>query len=94
VLETPREEEFAPVKNATGEDSPATARRALVNLYGRWLREAGVEVPLDADGNVAGLIEISPLFALDAQELAARIDRALKFDGKLLLEPQQLPKTE
>jgi len=94
VLETPREEEFAPVKNATGEDSPATARRALVNLYGRWLHEAGVEVPLDADGNVAGLIEISPLFALDAQELAAKIDRALKFDGKLLLEPPQLPKTE
>ncbi len=35
VLEVDRAEEFAPVKNATGADSPATAR-ALLRAAGRW----------------------------------------------------------
>lgn len=86
TLETEREEEFAPVKNVKGIDSPATAMRALVNRNGRWLREAGVEVALQADGNVEAKIEISPLFALDAVELASKIDPDLKIDGELLLE--------
>ena len=86
TLETDREEEFAPLKNATGEDSPVTARRALVNAYGRWLKQAGVQVPTDGAGNVAGLIEISPLFALDPEELAAKVNRNLTFSGELLLQ--------
>jgi len=33
VLETDRVEEFAPIKNATGSDSPETARRDLMAVY-------------------------------------------------------------
>jgi len=67
VFESRREEEFAPVKNSDGEDSPATARQALANLFGAWLEDAGVKVNRDTEGNVTAMIEISPLFALDAE---------------------------
>ena len=66
-VEVTREEEFAPVKNQTGIDSPETARRAMNQLYRSWLQEAGVEVHPEAQ------VEISPLFALDKEELLAKL---------------------
>lgn len=84
-LEVNRKEEFSPVKNADGSDSPETARRDQVNLFGSWLEEAGVKIPRDANNNVKGKIEISPLFALDAGEVRNKVDPELKFDGELYL---------
>jgi UDP-N-acetylglucosamine/UDP-N-acetylgalactosamine diphosphorylase len=46
VVETSREREYAPVKNADGPDSPATARQALMARYRHWLAAAGIEPPL------------------------------------------------
>jgi UDP-N-acetylglucosamine/UDP-N-acetylgalactosamine diphosphorylase len=43
VLETRRAEEYSPIKNASGADSPQSARRDLVAVYRRWLKDAGVE---------------------------------------------------
>lgn len=48
LLEIEREDEYAPVKNAEGSDSPETSRRALDALARRWLAGAGVEAPRDA----------------------------------------------
>jgi UDP-N-acetylglucosamine/UDP-N-acetylgalactosamine diphosphorylase len=45
VVETSREREYAPLKNAEGSDSPATTRRALGARYRSWLAAAGVELP-------------------------------------------------
>ncbi len=67
--EVRREDEFAPVKNAEGADSPATARAALVAQGKRWLAAAGCPVP-------AGPVEVGPLFALDPGEFAANLSRA------------------
>ncbi len=66
LVETTRAEEFAPLKNATGDDSPATVEQALVALAGDWVKKAGGTV---APGSK---VEISPLFALDAAEFAEK----------------------
>ena len=73
VLHTPREEEFSPVKNADGSDSPETARRELLLRAARWLEACGCHVPRDGDGEPDQLLEISPAFALDQEDLARRL---------------------
>ena len=87
VLEVRREEEFSPLKNATGKDSPETCRRDLSALYASWLEQAGVRVPRDERGAPKHPIEISPLFALDAAELAGKVPRDLRIAGPVLLGP-------
>lgn len=72
VVETTRPEEFVPLKNATGPDSPETVQQALSDLAGAWLEKAGVRVPRRGDGGVAVPLEVSPLYALDEEELAAK----------------------
>jgi UDP-N-acetylglucosamine/UDP-N-acetylgalactosamine diphosphorylase len=81
IVETSRREEFMPLKNASGPDSPETVRQAQSDLFADWLGRAGVTVPRRADGAAAVALEVSPLFALDAEELAAKVDRSLKIDG-------------
>ncbi len=71
VYETDRAEEFSPVKNAQGPDSPASSRRDQIRRAARWLGDAGVEVAT-ADGEPDAVIEISPLFGTSAKQLAAR----------------------
>lgn len=38
LFETIRDEEFAPLKNATGEDSPDSARQYLKKLHRKWVQ--------------------------------------------------------
>lgn len=71
VIETEREEDFSPVKNAEGRDSPATCRRDLLRQYARWLRGAGTDVPVSADGDPDRTFEISPLRGFDRESFAA-----------------------
>jgi UDP-N-acetylglucosamine/UDP-N-acetylgalactosamine diphosphorylase len=85
IMEALREDEFSPIKNMEGENSPATARQDMINLFGRWLRNAGISVPTDSQGNVIGLIEINPCFALDEVEFRNKIDKRLQFHGNLIL---------
>ena len=65
VVETRREDEFAPLKNAQGHDSPDTVRAALLAQATRWLEQAGAKAQ--------GAVELSPLFALDADDLRRKV---------------------
>jgi UDP-N-acetylglucosamine/UDP-N-acetylgalactosamine diphosphorylase len=73
---------FAPLKNASGakDDTPETVRSQLMALYRGWLRQAGATVADDTP------VEISPLFALDAEELAGKLPAGLATDAPVYLD--------
>ncbi len=71
VYTTDRAEEFSPVKNAEGSDSPETCRRDQIRRAARWLREAGVEIPYRGPEPDA-TIEISPLKACSPEDLKGK----------------------
>jgi UDP-N-acetylglucosamine/UDP-N-acetylgalactosamine diphosphorylase len=72
---------FAPLKNASGEasDTPESVRRQLTDLYRKWLAAAGVQIAADVP------LEISPLAALDAHDLAQRLRGDLRVTEPLVL---------
>ena len=72
VLEAAREDEFAPIKNATGVDSIESSRAMQVDRAARWLESAGVRVARGSDGQADCIIEISPITAVAAEDLRSR----------------------
>lgn len=73
AMETSREEEFAPLKNATGADSPDSVRQAMSRLHARWLRASGASIPETPAGDPSYPVEISPLYALDEAECKSKV---------------------
>jgi UDP-N-acetylglucosamine/UDP-N-acetylgalactosamine diphosphorylase len=73
VVEVDAAKGFAPVKNAPGEkqDTPETVKAAIIALHAGWLQQAGATIAAGTP------VEISPLYALDAAELAGKIARGL-----------------
>jgi UDP-N-acetylglucosamine/UDP-N-acetylgalactosamine diphosphorylase len=63
VIETLREDDFSPVKNATGIDSAESSKADQIRQWTRWLKAAGVEIATDETGLPAVVFEVSPLFA-------------------------------
>ena len=73
ILETRRQEEFAPIKNREGNDSAVTSYLLQTSRAAGWLAAHGVEIPYkDVNGvrEVDAVIEVSSLTAMDAEELS------------------------
>lgn len=70
ALEIERVAEFAPVKNATGPDSPDSAVELAHRQYVAWLSAAGVRVAVPEGDR----IEISPLLAATREQFLAAWD--------------------
>lgn len=86
TVEAAREDEFSPIKNAEGADSPATARRDLNRLYARWLEAAGIPVPCGTDGEPVDL-EIDPRVALEGSDLPANLPPGFAVEGPTVISP-------
>ena len=70
ILETSRADEFSPVKNAEGVDSPQTSRDDQLRQFARWANAAGADVAVDASGLPNFAFEVSPIFATDEESFA------------------------
>jgi UDP-N-acetylglucosamine/UDP-N-acetylgalactosamine diphosphorylase len=70
VVETLRRDDFSPVKNAEGLDSPQTCRDDQSRQFARWMVANGVPLPVDATGLPAATVEVSPLFGYDEDSFA------------------------
>lgn len=83
IIETLREDDFSPVKNAEGVDSPETCRNDQIRQWTRWLKAAGIDLPTDDSGLPEITFEISPLFA-DSE--AAFVDKWQSLDRRPVIE--------
>jgi UDP-N-acetylglucosamine/UDP-N-acetylgalactosamine diphosphorylase len=67
VIETARADDFSPVKNAEGVDSPQTSRDDQLRQFARWFKGAKVLIDTDDTGLPKQKIEVSPLFGYDQE---------------------------
>ncbi len=70
VIETLRANDFSPVKNAEGVDSPKTCREDQLRQFARWVNANGGNLATDATGLPAVNFEVSPLFGYDEDSFA------------------------
>lgn len=72
TLEIDRSVEFSPIKNASGEDSPATARADMCALHAGWAARGGRALPAPDDDGVIP-VEVDPPFALTEPQFLERM---------------------
>ncbi|GAB5560460.1 MAG: UDPGP type 1 family protein [Synoicihabitans sp.] len=70
IIETRRENDFSPVKNAEGVDSPETCRADLLRQYTRWGNAEGGAVTTDDSGLPHVTFEVKPSFGYDESSFA------------------------
>jgi len=66
IFEGERKHDFAPVKQATGDDSPESARRMISFLHSTWISKNRGRIQW---GGYGGLVEVSPLVSLRGENL-------------------------
>ena len=77
-----RKDEYAPVKTVQGIYSIDSAKLALSCLYNNWLLKAGAVLE---EGKGECIVEVSPLFALNAKELGSKIPTGFPIHHNMVL---------
>lgn len=72
VVQTLRQEEFSPIKNKDGVDSPESCRADQLRQFARWANAAGVTVAVDASGLPEFPFEVSATYADSEAEFQRR----------------------
>ena len=72
IIEAARADDFSPVKNAQGVDSPQSSKEDQLRMFARWLKAAGESIETDTSGLPAINFEISPRFAVDEADFVAQ----------------------
>jgi len=85
IMEVARHEEFSPLKNRTGDDSPQTVQRDQLRYFSSWFEQAGISVPRDEDEEPLYTLEVSPLFAAFREDFLRKIDRSIRVEGDLYI---------
>jgi len=86
VYETDRVEEFAPIKNATGADSPESSKDLQTLRAARWLERAGVAIPKKPNGSPDCVIELSPRTACFEEHVKAmKLPKAIERGARVAL---------
>jgi len=89
IMEVPRQEEFSPLKNRTGENSPDTVLRDQQLLFADWFESAGIRVPRRPDGTPLYRLEVSPLFAPFRDDFVSKIGEDTVLVGDACIEDSE-----
>lgn len=72
IIEAARQDEFSPVKNAEGVDSPKSCKEDQLRMFARWVKAAGESLETDVTGLPSITFEVSHLFAADEADFVAQ----------------------
>lgn len=72
IIESAREDDFSPVKNAEGVDSPKSCAEDQLRMFARWLKAAGEAIETDETGLPAIQFEVSHTFAADEADFVSQ----------------------
>jgi UDP-N-acetylglucosamine/UDP-N-acetylgalactosamine diphosphorylase len=86
IIEGERSQNFSPVKNAEGVDSPKTCKEDQLRMFAGWLKDAGIPVDTDDSGLPAVTFEISPRYAADREDFLSRNSSGISVSEGLVIE--------
>ena len=81
IMEGDRGQEFSPLKNRTGEDSPQTVLRDQLRFFAGWFEQAGIHIPCNEDGEPRYSLEVAPRYAAFYEDFLQKIDRNVRVEG-------------
>jgi UDP-N-acetylglucosamine/UDP-N-acetylgalactosamine diphosphorylase len=89
IIEAARGDDFSPVKNAEGVDSPESCKKDQLRMFTRWLKATGETIETDESGLPSLTFEISPRFAADESDFVAQwasLDPKPKIEDGLVIK--------